>query len=86
MDFLVTFSSGLTHIVEMKMLKGRDVVGPTQLATYMKHRQRREGWLVFFDARHPNRKLAVPQTFPVPSGTIRTLVVEINPSAPSKQV
>jgi hypothetical protein len=30
-DFLVTFSSGLIHVVELKILKDHGVPGPTQL-------------------------------------------------------
>jgi hypothetical protein len=85
-DVLVTFSSGLLHVVELKMLKGNDVPGPSQLAAYMKHRARPEGWLVFFDARKPNRKKAVPSIFKRTPGTIRTIVIDINPLPPSKLV
>jgi hypothetical protein len=85
-DVLVTFSSGLLHVVELKMLKGKDVPGPAQLATYMKHKSREEGWLVFFDARKPSRKQAVPTIFKRASGTIRTVLIDINPVPPSKQV
>jgi hypothetical protein len=42
-DVLVTFSSGLLHVIELKMLKGEDIPGPTQLATYMNHKRRPEG-------------------------------------------
>jgi hypothetical protein len=85
-DVLVTFSSGLIHVIELKMLtgKGKDVPGPAQLAAYMKHRRRTEGWLVFFDARMPDMKHAIPATFKRASGTIRTIVVEINPVPPSR--
>jgi hypothetical protein len=62
-DVLVTFSSGLVHVVELKMLKGKDVPGPVQLATYMNHKRRREGWLVLFDARKRTVKRAVPAVF-----------------------
>ena len=81
-DALVTFSSGLLHVVELKVLKTRDVPGPAQLATYMGHRSRKEGWLVLFDTRRPDRKTPVPPTFIVPNGTIRTVVVDVNPTAP----
>jgi hypothetical protein len=85
-DMLVTFSSGLVHVIEFKMLKGHDIPGPAQLATYMKHKQRREGWLVFFDARKSNAsRHAIPSVFKRTSGTIRTLLVEINPVPPSKR-
>jgi hypothetical protein len=85
-DVLVTFSSGLVHVVELKILKRNDVIGPAQLATYMKHRHRREGWLVFFDARSRNGRKTVPKAFKKAWGTIRTVVIDINPVAPSRQV
>ena len=84
-DVLVTFSSGLVHVVELKMLKGKDVPGPVQLATYMNHKRRREGWLVFFDARKQSVKRAVPAVFKNGSGMIRTVLIDINPVPPSKR-
>lgn len=84
-DVLVTFSSGLLHVVELKMLKGTRAPGPAQLATYMKHKKRKEGWLVFFDARKWNRKVAIPPIFERTSGRIRTIVIDVNPVPPSKQ-
>jgi hypothetical protein len=84
-DVLVTFSSGLVHVVEFKMLKGQDIPGPAQLATYMNHRRRREGWLVFFDARKPIARRPVPAILKRTSGTIRTLLIEINPIPPNKR-
>jgi hypothetical protein len=84
-DVLVTFSSGLVHVIELKMLKGKDLPGPSQLATYMNHKRRREGWLVFFDARKPSVKRAVPAVFKKASGAIRTLLIDVNPVPPSKQ-
>lgn len=85
-DVLVTFSSGLVHVIELKMLKGKDIPGPAQVATYMKHKRRREGWLVFFDARKSGAKQAVPTTFKRASGTIKTILIEINPVPPSKRI
>ncbi len=84
-DVLVTFSSGLLHVVELKVLRSRDVPGPAQVATYMKHRSRKTGWLVFFDARPPNRKTTVPSAFKVREGTIRAVLVDINPTPPSRK-
>ena len=84
-DVLVTFSSGLVHVIELKVLKGKQIPGPAQLATYMNHRRRREGWLVFFDARKPNGRRAVPAMFKRVSGTIRTVLIDINPVPPSKR-
>ncbi len=83
-DVLVTFSSGLIHVVELKMLKDRGVPGPSQLATYMEHRNRKEGWLVLFDTRKRARKRPIPATIERKSGTIRTIVIEVNPVLPSK--
>lgn len=83
-DVLVTFSSGLLHIVELKILKGKELPGPAQLADYMKKRQRNEGWLVFFDARQLNLKNSVPASLSTNAGTIRTLVIDINPVPPSR--
>ena len=85
-DVLLTFSSGLLHVVELKILKGKDIVGPAQLATYMKHKRRNEGWLVLFDARSTDGRCSVPSKFMRTSGTIRTILIDINPVAPSRQV
>lgn len=83
MDILVTFSSGLLHVVEMKMLKGNDIPGPAQLGKYMRDRDREEGWLVFFDARKPKRrKQTVPSAITKTYGIIRTVVIDINPIPP----
>lgn len=64
------------------MLKGLDVPGPTQLATYMRHMNRMVGWLVYFDTRKPNRKTKVPPSFKRAARTIRTVVIDINPIPP----
>jgi hypothetical protein len=84
-DVLVTFSSGLLHVVELKVLRSKDVPGPTQVATYMKHRGRKSGWLVFFDARPPDRRIIVPSAFKAAAGIIRTVLVDINPVPPSRK-
>jgi hypothetical protein len=84
-DVLVTFSPGLVQVIELKMLKGKDIPGPAQLVTYMNHKWRWEGWLVFFDARKPNAKQPVPTAFERAAGTIRALLIEINPIPPSKR-
>lgn len=83
-DVAVTFSSGLLHVVELKMLKGSGVPGTAQLAQYMKHESRNEGWLVLFDARKPNNKQGVPSVFNRAAGTIRTVLIDINPTPPSQ--
>jgi hypothetical protein len=81
-DVLLKFSSGLLHVVELKMLKGSDVPGTAQLAKYMTHMNRNEGWLVFFDARKMNRKTKIPASFKTAAGAIRTVVIDINPVPP----
>jgi hypothetical protein len=83
-DVLVTLSSGLVHVVELKMLKNHSIPGPTQLAAYMKHRNRKEGWLVLFDARKWEGKTPIPATIMRPAGAIRTILIEVNPVPPSK--
>jgi hypothetical protein len=81
-DFIVTFSGGLPHVVELKILKDRKISGVGQLATYMAQKNRDEGWLVFFDARKPHQRTAIPSSFKRKAGTIRSIVVDINPIAP----
>lgn len=71
------------HLVEVKMLRGK-ATGAAQLDVYMRHEGRREGWLVFVDARPPGRKSPVPDSVRVKSGTIRVIVVDINPIPPSR--
>lgn len=84
-DVLVTFSSGLLHVVELKMLKSSTVPGPTQLTTYMKHKHRNEGWLVFFDTRASSTKKSIPSRIERSSGIIRTVLIDVNPLPPSKR-
>ena len=83
-DVLVTFSSGFLHVVELKMLKGKSVPGPSQLAVYMKQKKRTEGWLVLFDTRNANYKTKVYPTIKRSVGPIRTVVIDINPTPPHK--
>ena len=83
-DVLVTFSSGLVHVVELKMLKGKHVPGPLQLATYMNESgEGRAGW--FFSIRNRLRDLPFQPNSRVPSGVIRTIIIDINPVPPSKR-
>jgi len=81
-DMVVTFSSGLLHVLELKMLKGRDLPGPAQLGTYMVHKKRKEGWLVLFDARKPKLKTPIQPTLKSNAGTIRIIAIDINPVPP----
>jgi hypothetical protein len=85
-DVLVTFSSGLLHVVELKILKGKATPGPSQLAVYMKQKKRDEGWLVLFDTRKSTTKTKVAVSIKKPAGTVRTIVIDINPVPPHKLV
>jgi hypothetical protein len=83
-DVLVKFSSGLLHVVELKMLKGHNAPGTAQLGKYMTHMNRNLGWLVFFDARKTHQKSLIAPQFKTAAGTIRTVVIDINPIPPHK--
>jgi hypothetical protein len=83
-DVIVIFSSGSPHVVELKILNGRAVTGPTQLAIYMKQLNRTEGWLVFLDARKIADRKAIAPIIKRTSGTIKTITIDINPIPPSK--
>lgn len=83
-DVLITFSSGLFHVIELKILKSNTLPGPAQLSTYMKQKSRNEGWLIFFDVRSPKNRSDVPTKLNRSCGTIRTVLIDINPIAPSK--
>jgi len=82
----VTFSSELLHVVELKMLKNKAIPGPAQLAAYMAHQKRDEGWLVFFDTWQSKLKTPVPPSFKRAAGTLRTVVIDINPVPPHKLI
>lgn len=81
-DVLITFSSGLLHVVELKMLTDKGKPGKGQLRTYMTQKRRNEGWLVYFDARKSTQKTSIPPSIKSGSATIRTIVVDINPVPP----
>jgi PD-(D/E)XK nuclease superfamily len=83
-DMVVMLSSGLIHVLELKILKTKVPQGHAQLLTYMNHKKRKEGWLVLFDTRAAeNRNIVAPIT--KHSGrTIRTILIDINPAPPSK--
>jgi hypothetical protein len=82
---VVTLSSGFLHVVELKVLKGRKLAGPAQLSTYMKHKRRDEGWLVLFDTREHYKRDAIPATISTEYGIVRTVIIDVNPLAPSKK-
>ncbi|MDQ6771301.1 MAG: hypothetical protein M3Z54_15130 [Gemmatimonadota bacterium] len=79
-DVGISFS-GTLHLVELKILTGM-LTGPNQLAQYMKSEQRDSGWLLLMDVRAHQKKTSVPATLRFPSGLVRVIVVELNPTAP----
>jgi hypothetical protein len=84
-DVSVILSVRTPHLIELKILT-KSFVGASQLEVYMKNENRREGWLVVVDARSPVRKANLPSTVATRHGTIRTVVIDINPVAPSKLI
>ena len=76
--------SQVLHIVELKVLV-KSFRGPAQLEQYMISEDRREGWLVVLDTRPEKRKTNLPEVMPTKQGPIKILIVDINPTAPSKK-
>lgn len=84
-DILVCFAS-TPHLIELKVLTTR-FQGPSQLNQYMLHEKRKIGWLVVFDARSQNaraRAPAIPLLVSTSGGRINVLVIDINPTPPSR--
>ena len=82
-DVGVIFSRTL-HLIEMKVLRDA-LVGPDQLEQYMQKEKRREGFLVLVDTIPPHKKKILPTTIKTPSGLIRVVVVDANPTPPSRK-
>ncbi len=82
-DVVVRLGS-VPHLVEVKILRG-PFTGPAQLESYMVVENRREGWLVVFDARKPARKSLVPEVVRRPAGRVRVVVIDVNPTIPSRR-
>ena len=72
------------HLIELKILTGPPS-GASQLAAYMHHEGRGEGWLVYFDARPPANKTALPLAYSVHAGTIHVIAIDVRPRPPSKR-
>lgn len=75
--------SAMMHLLELKVLRS-NLVGISQLRTYMRIEGRPNGWLLLFDARPSGKRIPVPQMKSVPEGTIRIILVDIRPEAPSR--
>lgn len=83
-DIGVLFSTTL-HLIELKVLVKR-IKGPSQINAYMEIEGRSEGWLLFFDARDHLSRKQIPGSIQAPAGVIRTMVIDINPVAPSRKL
>lgn len=77
--------SRVLHLLELKILADNNFQGIEQLATYMSHEERDQGWLVVFDARIPSEKGPLPSSIAVDGGRINVSSIDINPIAPSKR-
>jgi len=73
------------HLMELKILRGSTTPGVTQLDTYMATEGRDEGWLVLFDTRKPSSRAGIPTTITVPAGTVRVVLIDVNPTPPSRR-
>jgi hypothetical protein len=82
-DVAIIFASAV-HLVEMKVLKSGKLVGVSQLTSYMRTENRKQGWLVVFDARALKDRIELPSVISTDDGVVRLIVVDINPVAPSK--
>lgn len=81
---IVVMLSTIPHLVELKIQRDK-FTGPAQLGNYMLIENRKSGWLVVFDARNQSEKTPIPSVVKVASGTIRVIVIDINPVPPSRQ-
>jgi len=78
--------SSVAHLMELKILRGSGTPGVEQLGAYMGTEARDEGWLVLFDTRNPtSRRASIPATITVPTGTVRVVVIDVNPIPPSRR-
>jgi len=82
-DVAIILGSAL-HLVELKVLQHGSYTGVSQLSQYMRTERRRQGWLIVFDARRPDKQQALPPKVDTHDGTVRILTININPMAPSK--
>jgi hypothetical protein len=74
------------HIVELKILKSGQLIGPQQLDDYLRCWGQKKGWLVIVDARRPSKKkMLIPNTIQLTGGRVAHVVtIDINPVAPSR--
>ncbi len=72
------------HLVEIKVQQNQ-FTGVAQLNSYMMNENRSTGWLVIFDARSQASKAPIPNLIKATSGTIKVIVIDINPIPPSRK-
>lgn len=82
-DMSIILSARTPHLIELKILVD-NFVGADQLEDYMRNERRNQGWLTIIDTVVPAKKLDIPKTIVTQHGTIKTLVVDVNPIAPSR--
>jgi hypothetical protein len=84
-DIGISFGKTL-HLIELKILR-KQFVGVKQLATYMRTESRSRGWLLLIDARTTQQKTknAVPNRIEVQSGSIMTVLIDVNPIPPHRR-
>jgi hypothetical protein len=83
-DILAVFGRSRQYLVELKILRSGTASGLKQLAEYLGLQSLTEGWLVILDARKPRNRLHLQdETVVVDDRTVRRLVIDINPPAPS---
>ncbi len=82
-DLVVMFGC-VPHLVETKVLRGA-FTGVAQLTAYMVTENRQEGWLVVFDARPSDGRVALPERIDASAGIVRVVAVDINPVPPSRR-
>jgi len=83
-DVSVVFSAQATHLIELKVLNGA-LVGASQLESYMRNEGRTRGWLVVVDPRGTDKRATIPESIKSAHGIITTVVIDINPTPPSKR-
>lgn len=86
-DIGIVLSGSTIHLIELKVVRGSEIVGVEQLGRYMRTEDRREGWLVVFDARKAGREPGPGEQLEpirVEEGIVRVLRIDINPIPPSR--
>ena len=75
--------SSVIHIVELKVITD-DLTGVDQLIDYLLTEEKKEGFLVIFDARSPSEKSTFPSVIIDKGCKVHIITIDINPLPPSK--